>query len=343
MQIFPVQQSSLRISMLLTTSRAISNIISRATARQLLTAASILVSASVYAENSVTTAIEGVVAQGTQIEFIKDKFEGTEGPSSLPDGSFIFTETRANRVTRIAEDNTTSTYFDNSNGTNGIAFTKKGEIVSVQNLKPQVGVVYPKGSEKVWADNYQGKPFQRPNDLVIDKSGGVYFTDIGVVPKGEITEPARPAVYYVKADGKITQLITDVERPNGVQLSRDEKTLYLANTAGEYVLAYPVLGEGKLGARKEFAKLAGYEKGETGFSSGADGLAIDNEGRLYVASNKGIEVFDEKGKALGIIPIPQKPQNLAFAGKDKKTLYVVGRGAAYKIAALTPGFKGRIK
>jgi sugar lactone lactonase YvrE len=315
----------------------------RTTGVHILSAASLILSASAFAENSVTTAIEGVVAQGTQVEFIKDKFDGTEGPTALPDGGFIFTETRANRVVRIAEDNTTSTFLENSNGTNGIAFTKKGELVSVQNLKPQVGVVYPKGSEKVWADNYQGKPFQRPNDLVIDKSGGVYFTDIGVLPKGEITEPARPALYYVKADGKITQVLNDVERPNGVQLSRDEKTLYLANTAGEYLLSYPVLGDGKLGAKKEFAKLAGYEKGETGFSSGADGIAIDDKGRVYVATNKGVEVFDEKGTALGIIPIPQKPQNLAFAGKDKKTLYVVGRGAAYKIAALTPGFKGRAK
>ncbi|GGY71692.1 gluconolactonase [Cellvibrio zantedeschiae] len=319
------------------------SIFSQHPARTLITASLLLITAGTHAENTTTTAIDGVVAQGTQIEFIRDKFEGTEGPISLPDGSLIFTETRANRVTRIAEDNSISTYFDNSNGTNGLAFTKKGELVSVQNLKPQVGIVYPKASEKVWVDNYQGKPFQRPNDLVIDKSGGVYFTDIGVQPKGENTEPARPAVYYAKADGKITQVLNDVERPNGVQLSRDEKTLYVANTAGEYILAYPILGNGKLGARKDYAKLAGYEKGENGFSSGADGLAIDNEGRLYVASNKGIEIFDATGNALGVIAIPQKPQNLAFAGKDKKTLYVVGRGAAYKIAVLTPGFKGRVK
>jgi gluconolactonase len=316
---------------------------SRVTARHLITATSIAISASVYAENSITTAIEGVVAQGTPVEFIKDKFEGTEGPIALPDGSLIFTETRANRVTRIAEDNSTSIYFDNSNGTNGIAFTKKGELVSVQNLKPQVGVVYPKSSEKTWVDNYQGKPFQRPNDLVIDKNGGVYFTDIGVQPKGDVTEPARPAVYYATANGKITQVLNDVERPNGVQLSRDEKTLYLANTAGEYLLSYPVLGNGKLGARKDFAKLAGYQQGENGFSSGADGIAIDDKGRVFVTSNKGIEVFDEKGSALGIIAVPHKPQNIAFAGKDKKTLYIVGRGAAYKVAVLTPGFKGRAK
>lgn len=307
----------------------------------LLSAASI--STGVYAENSITTAIEGVLAQGTQVELIKDKFEGTEGPIALSDGSLIFTETRANRITRIAEDNTTSTYVENTNGSNGLAFTSKGDIVSVQTLKPQVGVVFPVGHEKVWADNYQGKPFQRPNDIVIDTSGGVYFTDIGVQPKGENTEPARPALYYINAHGKLIQLLTNVERPNGVQLSRDEKTLYLANTAGEYLLAYQVLGNGKLGTQKEFAKLAGYEKGENGFSSGADGIAIDDKDRVYVATNKGVEVFNDKGAALGIIPLPQKPQNLAFAGKDKKFLYVVGRGAAYKIAVLTPGFKGRAK
>lgn len=319
------------------------NTFSRTTGLRILGAASLLISAGVYAENSVTTAIEGVVAQGTQVVLIQDKFDGTEGPTTLPDGSFIFTETRANRIIHIGLDDSVSTYLENSNGTNGIAFTKKGELVSVQVLKPQVGVVYPKGSEKVWADKYDGKALQRPNDLVIDKSDGVYFTDSGVQPKGDITEPAHPAVYYVKADGKLNRIINDVERPNGIQLSRDEKTLYVANTAGEYVFSYPVLGEGKLGPRKEFAKLAGYEKGETGFSSGADGLAIDAEGRLYVASNKGIEVFSSTGAALGIITIPQKPQNFAFAGKDKKTLYVVGRGAVYKIAVLTPGFKGRAK
>ncbi|MES2825602.1 MAG: SMP-30/gluconolactonase/LRE family protein [Pseudomonadota bacterium] len=303
----------------------------------------VLLSTNAFAQNTVTPVIEGVVAEATPIEFIRDKFEGTEGPIALKDGSVIFTETRANRVTRIAADNSISTYFDNSNGTNGLAYTKKGDLVSVQNLKPQVGVVYPKDHEKVWADNYQGKPFQRPNDLVIDKNGGVYFTDIGVVPKGEITEPARPAVYYVTANGDIRQLLNDVERPNGIQLSRDEKTLYLANTAGEYLLAYAVTDNGKLGERKEFAKLQGYEKTETDFSSGADGIAIDNKGRVYVTSNKGIEIFDEQGNGLGVIPVPHKPQNIAFAGKDKKTLYIVGRGAAYKIAVLTPGFKGRTK
>lgn len=304
---------------------------------------SLFLATSALAETTTTT-IDGVIAPGTSVEFIKDKFEGTEGPITLPDGSLIFTETRANRITRIAPDNSISTFLENTNGSNGLAFNKKGELISVQVVNTRVGIVYPAGHEKVFTEAFEGKLYQRPNDLVINKKGNVYFTDSG----GQANAPADatknpPGVYFVTAKGEVTRLLGDIERPNGIQLSPDEKTLYVANTAGEYLLSYPILGEGKLGPKKEFAKLAGYEKGENGFSSGADGIAIDNDGRVYVASNKGVEIFNHKGEALGIIPIPQKPQNLAFAGKDKKTLYIVGRGAAYKIPVLTPGFKDRAK
>lgn len=291
-----------------------------------------------------TGAIAGVVNAGTRVEFIKEGFDGTEGPITLPDGSALFTETRANRITRIAPDGSTSSFLENSNGSNGLAFDKSGKLFTVQNLKPRVGIVYPAGQEKVLADQYEGKPFQRPNDLVLDKHGGIYFTDIGVVPKEAGGEPARPAVYYITPAGKLTRVVNDIERPNGVQLSPDEKTLYVANTAGEYIVAYDIAVDGSVSGRRNFAKLAGYQKNEQGaYSSGADGLAVDAEGRLYVASNAGIEVFDVKGQNLGAIPVPNKPQNLAFAGKDKKTLYIVGRGAAYKVALLTPGYGGRAK
>lgn len=288
--------------------------------------------------------IPGVVAKGTKFEFLYEGFEGTEGPIGLPDGSAIFTETRANRITQLKDDRAISIYVQNSNGSNGLAFNNKGELVSVQNLKPRVGIIYPAGKEKVLAEQFEGKPFQRPNDLVIDKKGGIYFTDIGQVPKTDKEEPARPAVYYITPEGKVTRVINDVERPNGVQLSTDEKTLYVANTAGQYILAYEIKADGSLGARKDFAKLASYIKNEAGaFSSGADGLAVDSEDRLYVASNAGVEVFSAKGEALGVIAVPNKPQNLAFAGKDKKTLYVVGRGAAYRFPLQSQGYLGRAK
>ena len=134
-----------------------------------------------------------------------------------------------------------------------------------------------------------------------------------------------------------------IERPNGITLSRDEKTLYVNNTSGEYLLVFDVKPDGTLTNRRNFAKYQGATTGPTGVTSGADGLVIDEQGRVYAATSAGVEVFDVKGTHLGTIPLSRAPQNLAFAGKDKKTLYVVGRGSAFKVDLMTPGFKGRGK
>jgi len=304
-----------------------------------------LSSSLVFAAATQAPVIPGVIKEGTQIEFIKEGFEGTEGPIAAPDGSLLFTETRANRITRIAPDNSISTFLENTNGANGLAFNKQGELVAVQVADTQVGVIYPQERKKALVKDFDGKKFQRPNDLVLAKNGGVYFTDSGLNPGADANEENRTGVYYISPEGKTLKVADGIERPNGIQLSRDEKTLYVANTYSDYVLAFDVKKDGTLGKRRNFAKLsAGLTKSDAGvLTSGADGLAVDDKDRLYVATNSGIEVFDKKGKALGVIPVPHKPQNIAFAGADKKTLYVVGRGAAYKIAVETPGYTGRAK
>jgi gluconolactonase len=302
----------------------------------------LLAASSSHADGLATPAIDGVVAAGTPIELIKEGFQGTEGPVPLPDGSVIFTEGQANRITRIAADNTISSYLENTHGTNGLAFNSAGELVAVQTTRPGIAVLGPTGKERVLVDNYEGSPLNRPNDLVVDKRGGVYFTDPG--PRPEAGQPApKTAIYYLPTKGDLRRLATDIERPNGIQLSPDEKTLYVANTYGDHVLAYDVKSDGSVGPRRNFAKLEGVTRTETGVTSGADGLAVDAKGRLYVASAAGVQVFDAKGKALGTIALSKPPQNLAFAGTDKKTLYVVGRGAAYRIQTLTSGYTGRAK
>ena len=213
-----------------------------------------------------------------------------------------------------------------------------------QHKPTRVGVIAPPDKVRTLAENYEGVPFGRPNDIVVGKRVGIFFTDSGAARKPGEPPVGKPAVYHISAKGELKRVANDLERPNGIQLSPDEKVLYVANTPGEHVIAYDVGNDGSLGKRRNFAKLAGYAKNDKGnYSSGADGLAVDEKGRLYVTSNAGVEVFSAKGDALGIIPIPKKPQNIAFAGQDKKTLYVVGRGSAYKIALLTPGFAGRAK
>jgi len=301
--------------------------------------------AVVQAEDPVTPAIPGVSAGGVIIELIKDGFKGTEGPIGYSDGSLLFTETNENRIVRIAPDNTVSTFLENSNGANGLALNAGGEIIAVQTLKPQVGIVYPADKQKVFAENFEGVAFQRPNDVVLHKSGGIYFTDSGTRPTKENPNPpaSHPGVFYISPTGELKRLANDVDRPNGIQLNKDETVLYVANTLGEHVLAYDIAADGSISNRRNFAKLDGWKNEENVWSSGADGLAIDDNDRLYVASNSGIEVFDAKGDALGVIALPKKPQNIAFAGTDKKTLYAVGRGSAYRIPLIAQGFKGRAK
>ena len=300
---------------------------------------------TVQADEPVTPPIPGVAAAGVVIELIKDGFKGTEGPIGQADGSLLFTETQANRIIRVAPDNTVLTFLENSNGANGLAINPNGEIIAVQTLNTKVGIIYPVDKQKALAENFEGTAFQRPNDVVLDKNGGIFFTDSDTRPSKDVPNPppSHPGVFYITPAGQLKRLANDIERPNGIQLSKDEKTLYVANTQGEHILAYAVGADGEISNKRNFAKLDGWKEEDKVWSSGADGLAIDDNDRLYVASNSGIEVFDDKGTALGIIPLPKKPQNIAFAGPDKKTLYAVGRGDAYKIPLIAQGYKGRAK
>ncbi len=117
------------------------------------------------------------------------------------------------------------------------------------------------------------------------------------------------------------------------------------NTSGEYVLAFDINPDGSLKNRRNFAKYPNVrpDRRAAVSRSGADGLAIDTQGRVFVAANGGVIVFSPKGEQLGIIPVSLAPQNIAFAGADKKTLYIVGRGSAFKVRLLTEGYKGRAK
>jgi gluconolactonase len=291
--------------------------------------------------------IPGVIAGGTRVTPIKDGFQGTEGPITLPDGSVIFTETGASRITKIDKDNAVTTFLDNTNGANALAFDTRGRLIAVQTTpgSMKVGVIYPRGSEAVFTDNFEGKPYLRPNDLVVTKAGGVYFTDMGGAGGPAGAPPALPnSVYYIPPGGQVIRVVEGVERPNGIQLSRDERVLYLNNAGGDSLLAFDIQADGRLINRRSFAKYDGVTANAQGvINSQADGLAIDSEGRVYAALPNGVQVFSPQGQHLGTIPVARRVQNLAFAGADKKTLYMVGSGAAFKVQMVAQGFKDRVK
>jgi gluconolactonase len=128
-----------------------------------------------------------------------------------------------------------------------------------------------------------------------------------------------------------------------VQLSPDEKTLYIGDSAGEHLVAFDVQPDGKLTNKRDLGKYEGVKKTEGGAESHADGIAIDSEGRIYVGTEPGVQVFSKSGQNLGTIPTSQRPQNLAFGGPNKKTLYLTGRTALFKVQMLSQGYAGRAK
>jgi gluconolactonase len=292
-------------------------------------------------------AIPGVIAPGTTIELVKFPVQGTEGPVAAPGGDgILFTETRADHITKVDARGNTSTFVEHSNGSNGLGFDAKGRLISVQRApnNEKLGVLYPAGSVTTLADRYDGKPFNRLNDLVVSSKGGVYFSD-------------TQGIYYLSPSGALTKVIQGIPNPNGVQLSPDEKTLYANDKNGEYLLAFDVRADGTLSNRRNFGKyksitVRGHPDPLIAEDNGADGLAVDSEGRVYVATNLGVEVFSPKGEHLGVIPIGiwggesfmlRKPQNLAFSGPDKRTLYTVGSNAVFKVQLLAQGVTTRAK
>ena len=311
----------------------------------LVVACSLLFSFAPFAEaqdapasDAVATAIPGVIAAGARIELIRDDFEGTEGPIAHPDGGLLFTENSASRIIKIEPDGSTSVFLEDTKEANGLAFDPMGRLIAVQRAPgfARIAVVYPEGAETVLADKIDGNPFDRPNDLVLDKKGGVYFTD-----------PNPQSVFYASPAGSVIKVADNITRPNGILLSPDERTLYVNDSAGEYLLGYDIQPDGTVQNRRNFATYVGVRRTGDGISSGADGLAVDGEGRVYTTATGGVDVFSPQGQHLGTIPVGipggRNPQNLAFAGPEKKTLYIVGRGAAFKVQMLAQGYMGRVK
>lgn len=287
--------------------------------------------------------IPGVVAGGARVQVVAHGLRGTEGPIAAADGALLLTEQAANVITRIDAEGRRSTLLDNTNGCQGLTFDRTGRLIGVLPATKQIAVLTP--ARMVLAGAFDGQPFAGPNDLVADSKGGVYFTDPGgYPPQGQFLTHV-PAVYYVRPTGAVIKIADDIARPNGIILSPGEKTLYVANTLGAFVIAFDVQPDGSVRNQRNFARLDGIQMTNRGVRSGADGVAVDDAGRLYVTTTIGVQVFNPQGRHLGTIPIgnPDGPQNLAFAGADKKTLYIVGDGAVWKVAMLAQGPKDRAK
>jgi gluconolactonase len=306
--------------------------------------------------------IAGVVRNGTPIERVLTGFDGLDDPIGLSDGTLVFSEPGARRVHRLdPRTNAVSVLVAESNESHGVTEDAKGRLISAQawDGSTRIGVIHPPASQAVVADNFEGRPLSRPNDLIVTRNGGVYFTDPGLTAQqadalvkrlGKPLGPRLPpAVYFIPPGGRAIRIEDKMIRPNGIQLSRDEKTLYVSDSNGADVIAWDIQPDGLVRNRRTFGTVTGRstrDNGLGGVRSFADGMTIDNDGRLYVATGGGVEVLSAEGRHLGTIPVKCPPadcQNLAFSGPEKRTLYVGGAGSLYKVAMIARGFTGRAK
>jgi gluconolactonase len=203
---------------------------------------------------------------------------------------------------------------------------------------------------RVVLDKVNDKPIDGPNDLVMDAKGGLYITDPQFTPESQKSQPGKQ-VYYLAPDGTARVVIGPGEfaMPNGVEISPDGKTLYVNNTwaqPGEnFVWAYDVGGDGSVSNKRQFAVLnrtpevLGAAKAADRFDSRADGTAVDTDGRYYVATNSGVQIFLPDGTYAGTISVPQHPISITFGGANNDVLYMVSQNSAWAIQTKVRGFR----
>ena len=280
------------------------------------------------------TEIPGVIAAGQQWKFLwQEAGNNGDGIVGTNDGNLLLAQNDNSKVVKLDKDGKTSVVYSDTHTGGALSMNSKGALFMVQRgLRANVTQLAPQ--RKVLANTYQGDPLDCIggviNDLTADSKGGVYFTMGGV--------------YYASPKGVVTKY-SDGVNPNGIVLSANEKILYATN--GPALAAFDVQPDGSLTNQREFAKLEG---------GNGDGSTIDAAGRIYVTANAGVQVLSPEGKYLGLIPTPRGVITTAFGGKDKKTLFILARGAkdasgnevanaaqVWAIQMIAQGYKGRAK
>lgn len=283
---------------------------------------------------------QGIVPKDAKLEKLWDKGEFTEGPAYGPDHCLYFSDI-GNRIMKFdPKTGKTTAFRDPSGRSNGLVFDAKGRLLVAQGANTgglrQISVIGPKGKSRTIADKFQGKRFNSPNDLTIDTKGRIYFTDPRYVGD-EKRELDLESVYRIDPDGTVSRIITDVQKPNGIVLSPDMKTLYLADNnanGNRHFLAFDLKDDGTVGKKRIL-----YDFKE---DRGIDGMAMDIKGNVYATAGKGetggIYIFTPKGKKIGFIATPETPSNCVFGDADHKTLYITAGVSLYRIRLNVPGF-----
>ena len=277
----------------------------------------------------------------------EQSFEFTEGPAWDGKGNLYFSDIPASRTYRIDSQGNFTPFREGTNRGNGMMFNHTGNLLTCEGGAHRVAEVDASGRVvRVLAESYKGKAINSPNDIVVDRKGGVYFT----APSSGKPGQDPPGVYYVTAGRELVRVWEGGILPNGIILSPDEKTLYVSDTCDKYLWALELRPDGSVGQVWQWGELeiaepptlSGKEVREAlcrdhANASIADGMAVDVEGNLYVTTELGVQVLDSKGRNLGIISVPEQPANCAFGGDDMRNLYITARSSLYRIGLRVPG------
>jgi gluconolactonase len=286
-------------------------------------------------------AIDSLVPADALIEVLATGFEWAEGPVWIEDGQYLlFSDVPANRIYRWKEGASLQVWLQPSGytgdaprggepGSNGLLLDGEGRLVLCQHGDRRVArldapLSAPEPIFTTLADRYQGKRFSSPNDAVFDSRGALYFTD---PPYGLPEGPGDPTqelpfngVYRLAVDGEVTLLTGELSRPNGIALSPDERTLYVANSDPERAIwmAYDLLPSGRIANGRVFFDATTRVAERAGLP---DGLEVDAAGNLFATGPGGVLVFSPDGRHLGTIRTTQATANVAF-DRDGTALYI---------------------
>lgn len=294
-----------------------------------------------------------LVPRDARLEKLAGGCKWTEGPVWVPAGGFLlFSDIPNNVVNKWQEGQGISAFLKPSGyagtapftgrepGSNGLLLDKDGNLLLCEHGDRRVTRVDMKTKKKTaLADRYQGKRLNSPNDLVFHSNGDLYFTDPPYGLPKHYDDPAREldwcGVYRLKPDGTLTLLTKEMTRPNGIGLSPDEKTLYVANSDPKLAIwkAFPVKEDGTLGPSRVFFDATKWFGKKPGLP---DGLKVDQAGNLFATGPGGVLVFAPDGTHLGTLLTGVPTANCAFGG-DGTTLYVTANHDIARIKLTTKG------
>jgi gluconolactonase len=263
-------------------------------------------------------------------EKVATGFRFTEGPAADAQGDVYFTDIPSQRIHKFdCRTGKTTVFREKSGRANGLMFDGQGRLTACEGGGRRLVRIEGKVTT-VLAERWNGKRLNSPNDLAIDKAGGIWFTDPRY-GKQDDRELEVMAVYYLSAKGKLTQVVTDLPRPNGILLSADAKTLYVAANSRQLIMAYDVENPGVPSKGRVFATL------DTQARGGPDGMTLDSLGNIYCAGQGHIWIWNPEGKVVHKLKVPEGPANCAFGGPKHNTLYVTARTSLYRLVLKVKG------